>query len=174
MLKAIGVLAVVAVITILCIAATRPPTFHVERSAVIAAGPDKIDPLLNDFHNWQQWSPWAHLDPEMRETYSGAIAGKGAVYEWQGDHKVGKGRMEILTAQPTITSIRLDFLSPFESHNTTNFVLLPQGPSTRVTWMMDGPNTYMSKLMSVFVPMDKIVGKDFENGLANLKTAAER
>jgi hypothetical protein len=174
MWKTIGVVAVLAVIVLLVVAAMMPPTFHVERTTVIAAGPEKIDPLLDNFHNWQEWSPWASLDPKMRQSYSGAPAGQGAVYEWQGNRSVGKGRMEILAAAPTVTSIRLDFLSPFESHNTTNFILQPQGTMTRVTWTMDGSNTYMSKVMSVFVSMDKMIGKDFEHGLANLKTAAER
>jgi hypothetical protein len=174
MLKAIATLLGLAIIAILVVAATRPPTFHVERSMTIAATPEKINPLLDDFHNWQQWSPWAHLDPQMHVDYAGPPTGQGAVYEWKGNKKVGKGRMEILAAQPTETSIKLDFLSPFESHSTTNFILQPQGTITRVTWTMDGPSTYTEKLMSVFVSMDKLIGKDFENGLANLKTAAER
>ena len=108
----------------------KPATYHVERSTTIAATPEKISPLLNDFHNWDQWSPWAKLDPNMRVTYSGAPAGQGAIYQWEGNSKVGKGRMEILAVEPTLTSIKLDFLSPFESHNQTNFVLLPQGSAT--------------------------------------------
>ena len=174
MLKAaIGVL-VFAVIAILIFAATRPATYHVERSTTIAAAPEKISPLVNDFHNWDQWSPWAKLDPNMRVSYSGPPAGQGAVYEWQGNSKVGKGRMEILTAQPTLTSIKLDFYSPFASQNHTDFVLEPEGSSTRVTWKMDGPNSFASKLMSVFVSMDKMVGKDFDTGLNQLKSAAEK
>ena len=174
MWKILGVVVVVAIIAILLVAAMKPATFHVERSTTIAATPEKISPLVDDFHNWDQWSPWAHLDPNMHVIYSGATAGQGAVYEWQGNKKVGKGRMEILSAQPTATSIKLDFLQPFESHNHSNFLLQPEGNVTRVTWTMDGPNTFMSKLMSVFVSMDKMIGKDFEAGLGNLKSAAER
>ncbi len=174
MLKTLLAIFAVVVVAILVVAATKPATFHVERSTTIAATPDKISPLVDDFHNWDQWSPWAHLDPNMQVSYSGAAAGAGAVYEWQGNKKVGKGRMEILTAEPTATSIQLDFLSPFESHNRSKFVLQPQGNVTRVTWTMDGPNTFMSKLMSVFVSMDKMIGKDFEAGLGNLKSVAER
>ena len=174
MLKTIVVVLVVAVIAILIFAATRPSTYHVERSTTIAAAPEKISPLLDNFHNWDQWSPWAKLDPNMRVTYSGPPAGQGAIYQWEGNSKVGKGRMEILAAEPLLTSIKLDFLSPFESHNRTNFVLEPQGTATRVTWTMDGPNTFMSKLMSVFVSMDKMVGKDFDTGLNQLKSAAEK
>jgi hypothetical protein len=174
MLKTTGIVLVVAVIMILIFAATRPATYHVERSTTIAAMPEKISPLVNDFHNWDQWSPWAKLDPNIRVSYSGPPAGQGAIYEWEGNKKVGKGRMEILAAEPTLTSIKLDFLAPFESHNRTNFVLEPQGSITRVTWTMDGPNTFMSKLMSVFVSMDKMIGKDFESGLGQLKSAAEK
>lgn len=175
MLKTLGILAVVGLIAVLCVAATRPPTFHVERSTVIAATPEKISVFLDDFHNWPQWSPWAALDPGMQQSFSGAPAGQGAVYEWSGNRKVGKGRMEILAAQPTITSIKLDFLSPYESQNTTNFILQPQGSTTtRVTWTMDGPNTYMTKLAGMFFSMDKMVGRDFETGLARLKTVAEQ
>ena len=174
MLKTIVVVVVVAVIAILIFAATKPATYHVERSTTIAASPEKITPLLDDFHNWDQWSPWAKLDPGMHVSYSGAPAGQGAVYEWEGNSKVGKGRMEILAAQPTLTSIKLDFLSPFASHNQTNFVLQPEGTGTRVTWTMDGPNTFATKLMSLFTSMDKMIGKDFDDGLSQLKSAAEK
>lgn len=174
MLKTIAVVVVVAVIAILIFVAMKPATYHVERSTTIATTADKISPLLDDFHNWDQWSPWAKLDPNMRVTYSGAPAGQGAVYEWEGNSKVGKGRMEIVAVQPTLTSIKLDFLSPFASHNQTNFVLVSQGPTTLVTWTMDGPNTFASKLMSLFVSMDKMIGKDFDSGLSQLKSAAEK
>lgn len=174
MLKTAAIVLVMAVMALLIFAAMKPPTYHVERSTTIAAAPEKITSLVDDFHNWDQWSPWAKLDPKMHVSYSGAAAGQGAIYEWQGNSKVGKGRMEILAAEPTLTSIKLDFLSPFESHNHTNFVLQPQGSSTLVTWTMDGPNTYMGKLMSVFVSTDKMIGKDFETGLSQLKSAAER
>lgn len=173
MLKTIGVLAGLVVIAVLFVAATKPPTFHVERSTTIAAAPEKINPLVNDFHNWDRWSPWANLDPKVRVKYSGAPAGQGAVYEWDGNSKVGKGRMEIVAVQPTQTSIKLDFLKPFESHNQSNFILQPQGTITLVTWTMDGPNTYTGKLMSIFVSMDKMIGGDFERGLGKLKAEAE-
>jgi Polyketide cyclase / dehydrase and lipid transport len=174
MLKTIGIIVVLAVVAILLIALSKPATYHVERSITITATPDKISPLIDNFHNWALWSPWQHLDPNMQTTYTGPDAGPGAVYEWVGNKKVGKGRMEVLSATPTETAIKLDFLSPFESHNTSNFTLQPQGSITRVTWSMDGPNTFMTKLMSVFTSMDKMIGGDFENGLNNLKTAAEK
>jgi hypothetical protein len=174
MLKYIGVAVALVAIALVIMAAARPSSFHVERSITIAAAPEKIDALVADFHNWDQWSPWAKLDPSMRQSFSGAAAGPGAVYEWQGNSKVGKGRMQILAVQPSLTSIQLDFLSPFKSHNKTNFIVQPQGGATRVTWTMDGNNNFTSQVMSLFVSMDRMIGGDFERGLANLKTAAER
>lgn len=174
MIKYIAIAIGLAVIVLLIVAAMQPATYHVERTTTIAAAPQKIHPLVDDFHNWQQWSPWAHLDPNMKVTYSGPPSGPGAVYEWEGNSKVGKGRMEILSAESTETSIKLDFLKPFESHTKSNFILEPQGDATRVTWTLDGPNTSMSRVMGIFVSMDKMVGKDFESGLGKLKTAAEQ
>jgi hypothetical protein len=176
MLKFIGVLAVLAIAVILTIAAMKPETFIVERSVTINATPEKIATLVNDFHSWQAWSPWAKLDPTMKTTYSGAPSGVGSIYEWEGNSKVGKGRMEIRSVQPIKTSIKLDFLKPFEGHNVADFVFEPEGSTaTRVTWVMYGPLTFFpGKLMSVFTTMDKMIGDDFQRGLANLKAAAEK
>ena len=176
MLKLIGGLAAVAVVVILVLAAMKPSTFIVERSVTINTAPEKIAPLINDFHNWNSWSPWAKLDPEMKTSYSGAPAGVGSIYEWDGNSKVGKGRMEIRSIQPSKTSIKLDFLKPFENHNIADFVLQPEGANaTRVTWVMYGPLTYIpGKVMSVFTSMDTIIGDDFQRGLANMKVAAEK
>ena len=174
MLKTIGAVVLLAVVVILGIAAMKPDTFVVERMTTINASPDKVASLIDDFHNWNQWSPWAKLDPAMKVTYSGAASGVGAVYEWQGDSKVGSGRMEIVSVTPTKTTIKLDFLEPFESHNTANFLIEPDGTGTRVTWVMDGPMTFFpGKLMSVFTSMDKMIGPDFEKGLEGIKSAAE-
>lgn len=165
----------IAVAVILGYATTKPDTFSVQRSITVAAPPDKIAALINDFHQWPSWSPWEKLDPAMRRSYGGPASGQGASYAWQGDEKVGEGRMEILeTAGTARTVIKLDFLKPFESHNTTTFVLAPEGEQTRVSWTMTGPSPYVSKVMTVFVSMDRMIGKDFEKGLANLKTAAEQ
>ncbi len=155
-------------------AATRPDTFRVQRTTSIQAPPQKIIPLIQDFHNWTSWSPWEKLDPALKRTYSGAASGKGAVYEWEGNKKVGQGRMEITETAPSEIIIKLDFLKPFEAHNTAEFTLQPSGDSTSVTWATYGPNVFIAKVMSLFFSMDKMIGKDFETGLANLKTAAER
>ena len=175
MLKTLGILIVVAIAVVLVLAFMKPENFVVVRSATINASPEKIAPFINDFHNWNAWSPWAKLDPNMKTTYSGPDSGVGSVYEWEGNSKVGKGRMEIQSVQPAKTSIKLDFLKPFEGHNTADFVFEPQGSATRVTWVMYGPLAFFpGKLMSVFVSMDKMIGGDFDKGLADLKTAAEK
>ena len=178
MLKLLGVLCVVVVVVILVvlgIAASKPSTFRVERSIVVTAPPEKITLLIDDFHNWATWSPWEHLDPNMKTTYSGTASGTGAVYEWEGNSKAGKGRMEILSATPTQTEIRLNFIKPFPGNDHSTFTLTPEGNATRVDWVMDGPMAFMpGKIFSVFMSMDKMIGNDFERGLASMKSAAER
>ena len=175
MLKIFALVIVVLLAVLLIYASTRPDTFRVQRATSIQAPPEKILPLLADFHQWGAWSPWEKLDPALKRTFSGPESGKGAVYAWEGNSKVGAGRMEIIeVAPPSRVAIKLDFLKPFEGHNVTEFTLEPQGGATHVTWTMHGPNTYMAKVMGIFLNMDKLIGKDFDTGLANLKTAAER
>lgn len=168
-------LLVLAAIVIVIIAATKPNTFRIQRSATINAPPEKVFPLINDFHNWLSWSPWEKLDPNLKRTHSGAASGQGAVYEWVGNKKVGQGRMEILeSSPPSRITIKLDFIKPFETHNTTEFTLAGQGGSTDVTWAMMGQMPFMFKVMTTFMSMDKMVGKDFEAGLASMKAIAEK
>jgi hypothetical protein len=171
----LGIVLVIIIAVILGLAASRPGSFRVVRSIVVHAPAAKSFSLVNDFHQWGEWSPWEKLDPAMKKTFSGALSGAGSVYEWEGNKKVGKGRMEILTtvADARIV-IKLDFFKPFEAHNTTEFLLSVEGNATRVTWAMFGPQPFMGKLMSLFLDMDKMIGKDFERGLAQLKAAAER
>ena len=174
MIKVLAVI-VVAVIALLLYAATCPNSFRVQRSLRINAAPDRLFALLNDFRQWSGWSPWEKMDPNMQRTFSGPDVGVGTVYEWQGNKKVGKGRMEILESSPsTRLRIKLDFFSPFEAHNTTEFTLQPQSNGTDVIWIMYGPSPFMSKLMGVVFNMDKLVGGDFERGLTNLKVLAEK
>lgn len=154
--------------------ATRPATFHVERSATMAASSEVIYPMIADFHRWPDWSPWEKRDLAMKKTFGGAEAGTGATYAWAGNNDVGEGRMTITEATPpSRVAIRLEFLKPFAATNDCAFTLTPDGAGTRVTWTMDGKNDFMSKAMSVFASMDKMVGPDFEQGLASMKTAAE-
>lgn len=163
------------VVIILIVAATKPANFRVARSITINATPDKIFPHISDFNNWAAWSPWEKLDPAMKKTLSGSASGKGAIYEWSGNKKAGTGRMEILeTTEPTKIRIKLDFMKPMEAHNTLEYTLEPAGNTTNVTWAMLGNNNFMGKVFSVFMNMDKLVGKDFETGLASLKALAEK
>lgn len=174
-LAIIGAVIVVAVAAVLIYAATRPDAFRVQRTATINAPPDKIFPFVNELKRWAAWSPYEARDPAMKRTYSGPESGKGAVYEWDGNNNVGKGRMEILEALPPgKILIQLDFIKPFEGHNIAEFAMEPKGDQTIVTWAMYGPSPYMSKLIGTFINMDEMIGKDFAAGLANLKTAAEK
>jgi uncharacterized protein YndB with AHSA1/START domain len=171
----VAVVLAIAVAVVLILAATKPDTFSVRRAATVKASPERIFSLINDFHQWGSWSPWEHKDPAMKRTYSGADSGKGAVYAWDGNKNVGSGRMEILEASlPSKIVIKLDFFAPFEAHNTAEFTMLPQGDATNLTWVMHGPLVFMAKVMHVFIDMDKMIGKDFEAGLANLKKLTEK
>ena len=183
MFEVIAIIAVVlaiAIAIVLILAAGKPAHFSVSRAISVDAPAERIFPVINDFHQWGSWSPWENKDPAMKRTYDGAASGKGAVYAWDGNSNVGSGRMEILETQILETSlpskilIKLDFFKPFEGHNTAEFTMLPQGDATHLVWVMRGPAPFMSKLMQVFMNIDKMVGKDFEAGLANLKAAAEK
>jgi hypothetical protein len=178
MLNAIIIVVVVlliAVAVILIYAASKPDTFSVQRSATIRAPADKIFPFISDFHAWSAWSPYEKRDPDMKRTFGGAPSGKGATYAWDGNKNVGAGNMEILDAPaPSRVTIKLDFIRPFEGHNTAEFTLEPQGGETRVTWAMRGPALFITKVMGVFMNMDTMIGKDFETGLGNLKSLAEK
>ena len=178
MVKVVSVVAVVVAVlagALLMFAATKPDTFRVERSLSMKAPPEKIFPLINELRSWRLWSPYEKKDPGMQRTYSGSSMGKGAVYEWDGNKDVGRGRMEITDASaPSKVIIKLDFIAPFEGHNTAEFTMLPRGDETHLSWLMHGPAPFMSKLMQVFMSLDKMIGKDFEAGLANLQKLAER
>ena len=174
MFKTIAIIIAVLLGGVLIYAATKPDNFRVERSISVNAPPEKIAALISDFHLWNGWSPWEKMDPDMKRTFSGSPSGNGAVYEWNGNSKVGQGRMEITESSPSKIAIKLDFIKPFEGHNVATFTLVPQGDATIVTWAMDGPSPYIAKVIGVFCNMDHMIGKDFETGLANLKTATEK
>jgi uncharacterized protein YndB with AHSA1/START domain len=174
-LAIIAVVLAIAIAIVLILASTKPNVFSVRRAASMKAPPETIFALINDFHQWANWSPWEHKDPAMQRTYSGAASGEGAVYAWDGDRNVGSGRMEILEASaPSKIVIKLDFFKPFEAHNTAEFTMLPQGDATNLTWVMHGPASLMSRVMQVFINLDRMIGKDFETGLSNLKRATEK
>ena len=174
MFEIIALIVVLLIAAVLIYAATKPDRFRIQRSISIKAEPEKIFPLINDFHNWAAWSPWEKMDPLLKRTYSGPFQGQGALYEWDGN-KVGTGRMEIIEiAPPSKVLIKLDFIKPFEGHNIAEFTLKGNGGSTYVTWAMYGPTPYMAKVMSLFMDADKMVGPQFETGLANMKAVSEK
>jgi len=178
MLKKIllGVLGAVAIaiVGVLAIAASKPAEFRIERKTVINAAPAAVFANIADFHRWPAWSPWERLDPQMKKTYAGPSSGPGSSYAWSGNSKVGEGRMTVLESRPNEElKLKLEFLKPFEATNTTIYALRPSGSGTEITWSMEGPNSFMGKVMSVFADMDAMIGKDFEAGLANLKRVSE-
>ncbi len=175
MLPALIILVPAALLAgVLARAATKPNTFRLERSTRVSAPPEKVFPFLDDFHNWAEWSPWERLDPALKRSYSGAEKGVGAVYEWTGNNKVGTGRMEILESMPERVVVKLQFIKPWQATNTTEFTLRPADGGTNVVWAMYGPDPFMFRVMKTIMDMEKAIAKDFDNGLANLKAAAER
>ncbi len=179
MLELITIAAIVlavAILIVLGLASAKPDTFSVRRSAIVQAPAEEIFPLVNNFHQWTKWSPWENKDPAMKRDYGGAESGKGAAYAWDGNKNVGSGRMEIIDASsPSKITIKLDFFKPFEGHNTAEFSFVPEreATATNVIWVIQGPSSFMSRVMQVFMDFDKMIGRDFEAGLANLKTLTE-
>lgn len=174
MVKKISIAAVVLITAVLAFAATRPDTFLVERSTSIKAPPEKIFPLINDFRQWDTWTPY-NKDREMKKTYSGASSGVGAISEWNGNREVGQGSITITESVPPTTIVMdLQMTKPFNCRNRVEFKLTPTGDATTVRWAMSGASNYVSKVMGLFINMDKMVGKDFETGLTGLKRFAEK
>lgn len=174
-LLAVAIVVAVPLAVVLAIASTRPDAFRVERSIDIQAPPEKVFAIVHDFRKFTAWSPYEKKDPQMQRSFSGPPAGKGAVYAWNGDGNVGEGRMEITDeAAPARVGVQLDFKRPFEARNRVTFSMNGQGGGTRMTWAMDGPMLFVSKVMSVFFDFDRMIGRDFEEGLVNLKALAEK
>lgn len=170
----IGIGVLVLVLALVVLISTRPATVRIERSAEVAAPAAVVFALLDDFHEWGKWSPWEKLDPNMKKTFSGPTTGVGASYAWLGNSKAGQGSMTVLDSkQNELLSIKIQFLKPFAATNQTTFKLSPAANGTQVSWLMQGNNGFAAKAFSLFVDMDKLVGKDFEQGLANLNTAAQ-
>ena len=162
------------ILLVLIVAAFQPDDLRVERQATIAAPAAVVFAKVNDFTQWPSWSPWEKLDPNMKRTLSGPTSGKGAIYAWTGNSDVGEGRMTITDSRPgELVRIHLEFIKPFAATNTTDFAFKPEGGQTAVTWTMTGKNNYMSKLFGLFMNMDKMIGGDFERGLAQLKAVSE-
>lgn len=153
---------------------TRPDTYRVVRKATIAAPPAAVFAQVADFHRWQAWSPWAHLDPAMQVTYAGAPGEVGSAYAWTGNDKVGAGRMTLVRAvPPSQLDLRLEFLRPLPSTSETSFAFAPAPSGTEATWAMVGHNNFLGKLAGVFLNLDAMIGGDFERGLSQLKAVAE-
>ena len=173
MLKIILIAIAVIIVVFVIVVAMRPADFKVERSATIAAPPAVVFEHINDLHKWQKWSPWAKADPEAKTTFEGPPAGVGAMFSWDGK-KTGAGKMINIESVPDqLVRYRLEFKKPFEATNTATFSLKPAGPQTFVTWKMTGRNNFFFKVFSVFMDCDKMIGGDFEKGLADLKIIAE-
>lgn len=150
-------------------------SFLVERSTVVKAAPDAVQALLDNFHKWPQWSPWEGQDPALKRTYTGPDSGVGAAYSWAGNRKAGAGSMKITESVPgERVVLDLHFTKPFKTENVTKFLLTPEADGTRVVWQMTGQSNFFFALVGKIFPMDKVVGKDFEKGLAQLKSEAEK
>lgn len=174
-LKIVLGLIAIAVIALLGLAATRPDRFTVKRAATIKARPEALSALVEDFRQWRLWSPWEKIDPDMTRAYGGPDKGVGATYAWVGSAKVGTGNMEITQVTPgREVAFDLHFVKPFKADNVGRFTFEPAGDSTLVTWSMEGASPFMAKVMGLVFDMDKVVGKDFEAGLANMKAEAEK
>ena len=168
-------LGLVVIVVVLCIViALQSSTYHVERTATVNAPAPVVFAQVNDFHNWNAWSPWAKLDPAMKQTFEGAPAGNGAIYTWNGNKEVGQGQMLITESHPSdLVKIKLDFIRPFAGTSDTVFTFKPAGNQTAVTWSMNGDKNFIAKAFHLFVNMDKMIGADFEKGLAQMKAVAE-
>ncbi|MDX6303052.1 MAG: hypothetical protein QOI77_21 [Blastocatellia bacterium] len=174
MIKKILLGLVVIVVILLVVIALQSSTYHVERTATINAPASVVFAQVNDFHKWNSWSPWAKLDPSMKQTFEGAPAGNGALYTWAGNNQVGEGRMLITESHPSdLVKIKLDFVRPFAASSNTVFTFKPDGNQTKVTWAMDGDKNFIAKAFHLFMNIDKMVGSDFEKGLAQMKSVAE-
>ena len=167
-------LLIAVMVLFVIVVALQPADFRVTRSATINAPAAVVFAQVNNFHEWEAWSPWAKIDPACQNTFAGAAAGAGAKFSWAGNKKVGEGRMTILESRASeLVRIHLEFLKPFKATNTTEFLFKPEGGQTVVTWNMFGKNNFMSKAFGLFMNCDKMIGRDFEKGLANLRAVAE-
>jgi hypothetical protein len=168
----IAVVVIIAVFAVLI--AMQPDTYHVERTLKMSAPPEAIFAQVNDFHKWDAWSPWLELDPNSKVTFEGPESGEGAVFRWSGNENVGEGSMTILESKPyELVRYRLDFIKPFEDTATSEFILKPEGDQTAVTWAMDGKYNFIGKAICLFMDMDKMIGDNYEEGLANIKRIVE-
>ena len=164
----------IIILVLAVIVALQPPEFRIARSITIATPPAVVFAQVDDFHKWQAWNPWGKVDPAMKQTYEGAPSGTGAIYTWAGNNEVGEGRMTITESRPTdLIRVKLEFLKPFAATHTADFTFKPAGNQTLVTWSMFGEKNFMAKAVHLVMNMDKMIGGQFEKGLADMKSAAE-
>src|SRR5687768_15551722 len=174
MLPIILIVVAAVVVIVLIVVAIQPAEFRVARTALVSAPPAALFEQVNDFHKWEAWNPWGKIDPAMKQTYEGPPAGVGSTYTWSGDNKVGEGRMTITESRPNeLVRINLEFIKPFRATNTTEFTLEPRGDQTAVTWSMTGRRNFMMKSMGLFMNMDRMIGSQYEKGLADIKAIVE-
>jgi uncharacterized protein YndB with AHSA1/START domain len=174
MLKKILIALAVVVIAFLGVVAMQPSEFRIARTTTIAAPAPVVFAHVKDFHKWEAWNPWAKLDPAMKQAYGGAPAGAGAVYTWVGNSEVGEGRMTMTESRPNdLIRINLEFVKPFAGTSTAEFTFRPEGDQTAVTWSMAGKNNFIAKALSLFMSMDRMIGGQFEKGLAQMKATVE-
>jgi hypothetical protein len=164
----------VIIVVFLVIVAMQPSRFGVTRSLTIMAAPDAVFPHVNELKKWAAWNPWEKIDPNMKLTYEGPPSGVGAAYAWVGNNKVGEGKMTVIESRPNESvKFKLEFLKPMAGVSTAEFTFKPQGSQTAVTWAMSGENNFMAKAIHLFMNMEKMIGSQFEKGLADLKSVAE-
>ena len=174
MLKKILVALLVIIVVLVVVIAVQPSEFHVARATTMAAPAPVVFAQVNDFHKWEAWNPWGKLDPAAKQTYDGAPAGTGAIYAWSGNSKVGEGRMTVIESRPSdLIRIKLEFFKPMAGTSTAEFTFKPEGDRTAVTWTMTGTNNFVGKAMCLVVNMDRMIGDQFEKGLASMKVVVE-
>jgi len=174
MLMKILIALAVIVIVFVVVVALRPSEYRVARTLMISAPAAAVFAQVNDFHKWDAWNPWAKIDPAMKQTYAGAPAGAGAVYTWTGNKEVGEGRMTLAESRPhELIRIDLEFLKPFAATSIAEFTFKPEGNQTVVTWSMAGKVNFVARVIHLFVDMDKMIGANFEQGLADMKSVVE-
>ena len=174
MLTKILIAVATIIIVFVIVIALQPSDFRVARSATMSAPPPVVFAQVNDFHKWEAWNPWGKIDPAMKQSFEGAPAGPGAVYTWAGNNEVGEGRMTITDSRPSeLVRVKLEFLKPFAATNTAEFIFKPEGNQTAVTWSMTGEKNFLAKVIHLFMSMEKMIGDQFEKGLAQMKLVAE-
>ena len=173
-LLGIAVALVLLIVAAAVVVALQPADFRIARQMTMAAPPSAVYPHVNELAKWRDWSPWEKLDPALKRTYEGPASGEGARYAWSGNSQVGEGRMTITESRPSnLVRIKLEFIRPFQATNTSEFGFEPNGNGTLVTWSMKGCNGLMAKAFGLVMNMDKLIGKDFEKGLSDLKAIVE-